>query len=228
MMLEAVKGPRGEEMARCTCDDCGEAQDVRAAHGHHKGFKRGGYVTLDLGKPGQALKKIESMGWHSIAKKLFCPKCVETRRSKDPETMIKKSSTNVAQLAPREPTPKQKRDIIGMLEVCYDDGTKRYKGSDTDKTVAEALGDGILLGWVAAIREEFFGPDGGNSEIEATAAEIKKLIAAVENHEQKALSAAKSARDHAEAATKFGDQARSLVKRIEAIKQAVGPKAAGA
>ncbi|WP_198133289.1 hypothetical protein [Roseobacter sp. AzwK-3b] len=28
-----MKGSRGQELARCTCDDCGTIKDVRAAHG---------------------------------------------------------------------------------------------------------------------------------------------------------------------------------------------------
>ncbi len=53
-----------------------------------------------------------------------------------------------------------------MLVITYDGDAKRYKGTDTDKTIADALGNGVMPGWVAEIREQNFGPAGGNEEIE--------------------------------------------------------------
>ncbi len=217
-------------MARCTCTGCGRVKDVRAAHGvTNKRIMVSGLTSMKLGKPGQAIKKIEAQGWHSISKKIYCPNCVEARRSKEILHMdTAPASTNVAQIAPRQPTPKQKREIIGILEVCYDDEAKRYKGGDTDKSVADILGEGVMLGWVSSIREEMFGPDGGNAEMDEVATQVRDLVASVRVHEQKVLDHAEKAREHADAVVKFGDHARVLLKRVETIKKSVGPKAAGA
>ena len=80
----------------------------------------------------------------------------------------------------RRPTPAQKRHIIGLLEDSYDDDAKRYRNPrDTDKTLAEVIGGGCLWGWVAEIREELFGPDTRNAEIEALRADIKRIEATI-------------------------------------------------
>ncbi|MGN7867773.1 hypothetical protein [Paracoccus sp. 22332] len=90
----------------------------------------------------------------------------------------------------RKPTPKQKREIIGILEMVYDDERKRFKDGESDKTVADAIGDGVLWGWVAEVREELFGPDSRNQELDAIQKEAKRLgesIAAVKSETAKMI-----------------------------------------
>ncbi len=108
-------------------------------------------------------------------------------------------ATNVTAL--REPTTKQERLIIMALEDAYDDQAHRYKGQNTDKTIADELGDGIMFGWVARVREKLFGPSGENEEIAAIRGEINAL--------------------RSECAGKID----ALAKRLDAICAAVGPKA---
>lgn len=111
-------------------------------------------------------------------------------------------ATNVT--APREPTAKQERLIIMALEDAYDDQSHRYKGQNTDRTVADDLGDGIMFGWVARVREKLFGPSGENEEIAAIRADINALSS-----------------EHAA-------KVAALTKRLDAVCAAVGPKAARA
>ena len=76
----------------------------------------------------------------------------------------------------RMPTREQKRQIIDMLTAVYDTKASRYTGAETDLTVAEAIGGGILFGWDAQIREDLFGPAGGNAEMEALRDDLLKLV----------------------------------------------------
>lgn len=138
--------------------------------------------------------------------------------------MDQKAETNITAL--RQPTPKQKREIIGILEDVYDDDQKRYRGHETDKTVAETIGGGVMPGWVAEIREDMFGPDGGNDE-------MQDLLTEMQAWRDARMKDVKNARIHlenAETVLRDMDQAIAKVaefeKRQTAIIRAVGPKAA--
>lgn len=122
------------------------------------------------------------------------------------------SATSPSQCPPREPTGPQKRLIVLALENSYDVKGKRYRGHETDATLAADLGDGIMPGWVAALREDMFGPSGGNEEIEA----IRSELAAVKEGFQ-AQAAALS--------QKYAAQVDALSKRLDAVCSAVGPRA---
>lgn len=87
-----------------------------------------------------------------------------------------KSPATVTEL--RKSTPMQKRQIIGILEDVYDDNLKRYRGKETDKSVAETIGINVMPGWVAEIREDMFGPDASNDEMETLLAEMREWRAA--------------------------------------------------
>ena len=118
---------------------------------------------------------------------------------------------NVTQL--RLPTIEQRRQIVEMLVITYDGDAKRYKGTDTDKTIADALGNGVMPGWVAEIREQNFGPAGGNEEIDAIRAALDEM--------QK-----RHAKEIVEMSNKQIAESATLRKRIDAVCAAVGPKAA--
>ena len=77
------------------------------------------------------------------------------------------------QSEPRQPTKDQKREILSMLDLAYNVKAQRYKGAETDQSVAAALGAGVMWGWVAALREEFYGPD-GNENVELALQEVAK------------------------------------------------------
>ena len=231
--------------AVCTCCECGATETLRADFG--AGRKRPTQIS-ETPNQGQCVKKLQAKGWSFFSKRLRCPACTEARRRSNTQrtkedAVSKTLKTNdlsqldelVSQARDRqpspseaplpEPTPKQARLIMMALEEHYDDAKQRYRGESTDKTVAEELGDGIRPGWVAKMREQFFGPAGGNEEMDRLHAEIARWMA-----EGNAMAAAalKLAEDHA-AAMKSFEVARERVKelaiRLDVICRNVGPKA---
>lgn len=125
----------------------------------------------------------------------------------------------------RQPTREQKRQIMSLLEVSYDTDAGRYKGTDTDNTIAETIGGGVMPGWVAEVREEFFGPDGGNGEMDGLLADMRAWVKARETEKHNA----KVHIEQAEAILRTVDdrmaEVAGFAKRVEAIQKAVGPKA---
>lgn len=199
-MMIPIKTQAGLEQAQVTCDGCRDTQAVvAAAHGDTRNEKSKGVWSVRLLNEGQAMAKLQKQGWALIRGKHFCPKCVADRRGKREDgTMQQKADTT------RKPSLEQRRLIIEMLVIAYDGAANRYRGNDTDKTIADALGGGIMPGWVAEIREQNFGPAGGNEEIDAIRAEIAAI--------------------RADAAARCD----ALTKRIDAVCAAVGPRAARA
>lgn len=158
-------------------------------------------------KIGQVNKKLTGMGWSIVKKKLYCPACTEDRKGK--------TMTTPADTPPREPSRVQKREIMEYLDSCYDTENERYIAGDTDDTVADALN--VMPGWVAQLREEFFGPDGGNEDMSAT---LERLEALEEQFT--------TDRAHAQALvdrmTQGIEEVRELRENLTKIKKAVGPR----
>ena len=117
----------------------------------------------------------------------------------------------------RQPSRDQKRLIVAMLEDAYDTQKQRYKGTETDKNIAETLADGIMPGWVAAIREDMFGPD-GNEEMTDLAGEVAKWMKKADN----ALATANQAISEFVAARA---KVKEIGQRLDKIVAAIGPKA---
>jgi len=217
-MIEAIK-ENGQDKARVTCDDCKTELILSAQHGDTTRATRGSKrPRAEIKNEGHVIKKIKNNRWALIKGKHLCEKCVEARHHKEESEM-----TNVTEI--RKPTPKQRREIIAMLEIAYDDEAKRYKGSDTDKSIAEAIGGGVMSGWVAETREELFGPDGSNAEIEEVQQQLAEALQAYADL-KKDMTSARSLMQTIETdmITQKGRMDRAI-SRIEAIKQAVGPKA---
>lgn len=117
----------------------------------------------------------------------------------------------------RQPTRDQKRLIVAALEDAYDTKNQRYKGLETDKGIADMLGDGIMAGWVAAVREDMFGPD-GNEEIGNLAGEVKAWMKAVDDQMSVVAEAMAEIEMHRTEVKKYQD-------RLNKIVAAIGPKA---
>jgi hypothetical protein len=119
----------------------------------------------------------------------------------------------------RRPTREQKRQIVDLLTSVYDTQAERYRAAESDVTVAEAVGGGCMFGWVAEIREELFGPDGRNEELENLRADL-----AVWQQTADALATKVNA-----AAAEF-DEARAKVsdfqRRLDILLKAAGPRGA--
>lgn len=199
-MIEIVNSP-GAGRARVTCDTCGRSDTIPCASTGPRGDKA---AKADAVKAAVA-RKLTARRWHVRGEKLLCPICAgkarveaDSRKRKEDAEMAEEK---VADAAPVEMTGLQKRMIVHALEDAYDDGAKRYRGAETDKTMAEGLGSGVRAGWVAQVREEMFGPAGGNEEIEAIRAEIDGLR------------------------TTCADGIAALSKRLDAVCVAVGPRA---
>ncbi len=210
MGVEGMPRTAGVQTAKLVCDGCGRGEVIPCSY---EGTWKSSRGTRPSAK--EANRKAVSKSWAIVKDGLFCPACDAKRRAasakpkwlQDAEVMVTKEAnmakTETASVTPiRKPTPKQERLIILALEDAYDDQAKRYKGKETDKTIADDLGDGIMFGWVAEVRERLFGPTGRNEEIEAIQAEINAL------------------RDD------FAKRVSALDKRLDAVVAAVGPKAA--
>lgn len=220
-MIEAVK-IAGKQMARCVCDDCGAMMEMAAAHaeGHGgiEGFKNRPKPKIQT--ISQVNVKLQARGWAIIKGKIRCPECEAKRKESKP------MAENVTPI--RKPTREQKREIISLLDAAYDTKAGRYKGAETDMTIADMIDKNILPGWVAEIREDLYGPAGGNDEMETIAADLLKWKADMETV------AADLQRKHNEVITTlraFNEgrgRAEEFLKRIEAVKAAVGPKASRA
>lgn len=209
-MIEAIKG-NGPPRASAICDDCGRNEPVTCDYvGNHSHTQKP--------NEGQVKTKIASQGWTIIKNRMRCPNCETARKFQKPkEAIVAKPDTNITEL--RRPTREQVRQIISLLEASYDTDLERYRGHDTDKTVAEAIGGGVMPGWVSEERERAFGPDGGNDEIEGLLADISEWR---KGTDAIAVTAHEAIKKMNEGNRKVAD----MQNRLEAIRKAVGPKAA--
>lgn len=211
----------GFTIAVCNCDVCSTETTVKAQHSRHRG-NAGKREVVES----QVITKLQGNGWTYIKKTLRCAACEEERRKNfTPQKVMETIMNDQTVTDLRQPTREQKRQIMSLLEEVYDTANGYYTGGETDKTVAETLGTGIMPGWVAAIREEFFGPDGSNDELLKLREELGTLKTNMEAvaktcHDdiQKALA---GLRDYNKLREKVGE----YETRVEKLKRAIGPKA---
>lgn len=223
---------RTQQIAVCACDDCGTTSTMPAKHA------RPGRVIGQTGRPemqvlseGDVIAKLRKHGWSYNKKALLCPECAtakapaKTPKPKPKETVIVTQLPKTDAPAVRQPTREQRRQIVDLLGTCYDTKAERYIGTDTDKTVADCIGGGVLFGWVAQVREEFFGPDGGNGEMEEVLQAIKTQRAALDAIQGTVDSVVQMLNGAASSLDKAYAHLAILERRLDAIKVAVGPKA---
>lgn len=223
MKIEAVFGHNGTPLARAHCDGCADTIECHARHARTNGEK-------SVDRVSSVIRSLSRHGWAEVRRKLLCAKCMGKSDQKEAKKDVTDMNENRAeeignQDSPRQPTREQKRNIMAMLEVAYDVKAGTYLGTDTDKTVADSIGGGVMFGWVAQIREEFFGPNGGNEEIndlkasyEAMHKDTMDVIAKVHNLRIGLTEAEKSLQS-------FRERAAAAASRLDAIARAVGPKA---
>ncbi len=207
MTVIAIPQGNGVARAKIVCDDCSREEVVACD------YDRPNKSQPAKPNEAQARRKVTSHGWTYIKGTLRCPKCEAKRKAmaEKPEPQ----DNGAAEQPPREPTRKQRREIIDMLAECYDTEAERYDGGDTDETVASVLG--VMPGWVAQLREEFFGPDGGNDDIEELAqelAEFQKKLGQMLKDQTAALGEIRKAISENEA----------HAEQLQRIKKAVGPR----
>jgi hypothetical protein len=121
-----------------------------------------------------------------------------------------------SETGPREMQPQDRRRVFRAVEEVYDEANGRYMASQTDHTVALALG--VPRAWVEAIREENFGPSGHSLAMEQVETEIRKAIS-----EMKAVADTLMA-GAAQAERKIAEL-QGLAEKVHAIREAVGPRA---
>lgn len=199
-MIEAASKGHGVSTARCVCDKCNREEIIPCT------FERQPNGTFSLNE-GKAQKKITQMGWASVKKHLYCPTCEAKRKAEMPH--VEKPEP------PKEPSRAQKREIIAALDEYYDLEAERYKGGETDETIADLID--VRPGFVARIREELYGPDGANEDI----AELERKLSGIFSVASETLKDMKAAM---EAAEKLSREVATMQAELQKIKQAVGPR----
>lgn len=85
----------------------------------------------------------------------------------------------------RQPSREQRRAIFREIDDCY--SGRAYVNGVTDKSIGEKLK--VPWAWVAAVREENFGPAGLDPELQAAIAKVSELDAKIKQMETDALAA---------------------------------------
>lgn len=85
----------------------------------------------------------------------------------------------------RQPSREQRRAIFREIDDCY--SGRAYVNGVTDKSIGEKLK--VPWAWVAAVREENFGPAGLDPELQAAIAKVGELDAKIKQMETDALAA---------------------------------------
>lgn len=205
-MIEALDRSAHTSQAIARCDDCGTARQETC---DYERLSSGAWKANE----GQVIHRLTKQGWTYVKGHLRCLACEVARKTKMQEDRQMATVTDI-----RRPTREQKRQIIDLLTGVYDVAQERYRGADSDVTVADAIGGGCMFGWVAEIREELFGPDGRNEELEVLGAEIKVWRETAD---------ALSTEVHAKL-KKMDDaigKVAGLQTRVEALAKAAGPRA---
>lgn len=150
------------------CDRCGETDHWSAAQ---------------MIGPQTAIPKIIQLGW-DVNGKLTCPICVSMKNRSKPTIMeqpeVNKQAIQTVPTLKAVPSPlndeqkrKNKRIVIAALEDYFDDTISAYRGDKSDKAVASELD--LSEAFVAAVREEMFGPIKPPSEVQVIMAELTSM-----------------------------------------------------
>jgi hypothetical protein len=198
-MIQAVNRQKGPPRALAACDECQREETITCDYERQPD----GSWTLNRG---QALSKLTAHGWTEIKRVLRCPSCEAKRKVVTPMKEPK--------VEERTATREQRRAIVDMLGEVYDTAAERYRANDTDQTVADVLG--VMPGWVAQLREEFFGPAGTNETIDSLAAEIHEWREKAKGH---MANAEKAIAELKALDAKIGEWQAELIR----IRTAVGP-----
>ncbi len=102
-----------------------------------------------------------------------------------------------------------------MLAEVYDTDAGRYKGAETDDTVAAALE--VMPGWVSQIREEFFGDNGGNGEVDDLAQQCRDMAEKLDERIKEITEVLGEAR-------KAAQTVQDMQVKLDAIRQALSPR----
>jgi|GEM_PF-1830834 len=227
-MIEAVHG-KGVNRAKVTCDECGRTEVLTCDY-----LRRSEGSTPNVG---QIHKRLVSQNWEVRRSDLYCPTCAARKRAfgkhqdtegRDMQKISGKEKapvrTTPSEAPPREPGYRMIGMICDMLNLTYDRARKGYiNPADNDRTVADAIGEGCMWGWVARIREAECGPDKRWAEIDAIRAE---MLAAVREANDRTAAVAESVTAQMNEISRGADSliekiGSDLAKRIEALNKRV-------
>jgi len=196
-MIESYR-QHGAEKALCTCDACHKEQAIIGAR--HGAGRKPAIKNMQT-----VYNQLRKSGWLVKGKVITCVSCAQT---------VKEECEVENKQDLRQPTRKQKRDIMGLLEDVYDTEAERYRGKESDKSVAETLGDGILWGWVANIREEYFGPDGN----EANTIAVKEIQEWIDSSQMVITEFSQRAKEYAQMLKELDTIKKQGEKLIQKVK----------
>ena len=214
MLRPAKDGP--SDIALCTCDACNNTITKPARVGRRK--RPNVPDSAPIENEGMIIKCLQKDGWSYIGKKLRCPKCEAERAIKIKpveEAPMTTTTEPVRTNDVRQPTKAQKREIIDLLTEVYDTKAQRYKGVETDQSVADAIGADIMWGWVSQLRDDLFGPDGNEAEDKAIA-ELKEWQAKAD---KAAAEYSKQLQDLQASLREFNNARNEVTKLMNAIKK---------
>jgi hypothetical protein len=109
-----------------------------------------------------------------------------------------------------------KRAIFRRLDEVYSVPAGRYVDDWTDHRLATEMN--MPRAWIAQVRDEAYGPEGGNDEMEKLLADIAATHRKLEGAVELCLTAATEAE-------KLNADVKSLSERLAKVKLAVGPQA---
>jgi hypothetical protein len=136
-----------------------------------------------------------------------------TPKKETPVEITKPAAPTV--VPPRTMTREERRKIWRYLDEVYDVPNTRYLDDLTDHKVAEALK--VPRAWVSEIRDEAFGPDGGNASMEKLHRDMLRLSENLTKAVETCLNAATEAE-------KFQGELKSLENRLAQLRSCVGPQ----
>jgi hypothetical protein len=132
-----------------------------------------------------ATRRFANMGWEVglTPARHRCPSCIEKRKQEVKPMSVVTPIKPPEKAEPPKPMGREDRRVIfEKLNDVYLDEKRGYSAPWTDKKVGEDLG--VPRAWVTQVREEMFGPEASNEEIQKTlaaatavSAEIKVLLA---------------------------------------------------
>lgn len=165
------QGGKAISALRITCSRCGRQDEF--------------IQTSERRLPNHAAaQKFRNIGWSvgSTARKDICPDCQQRK-----EPMKAEEVKPVAPLRadpPREMGKDDRRIVFAKIDEVYVGEEKGYDTGWSDERVSADLG--VPRAWVAAIREEFFGPAANVGELEEVIRQIDEIAAQMQRLQAKA------------------------------------------
>jgi hypothetical protein len=183
-LFDPVQVEYGGKRVRGLKATCGKCSAVIKTHVNS--MSNGGGHSADRLDEQFCTRRFVAHGWFigTTPGKHRCPVCVKTNNSAKPFAKLEKLKEQIAMPppaeaaeAPREMSRDDRRLIFAKLNEVYADPKTGYSAHWTDKLVATDLG--VPRAWITEIREDMFGPEGGNLQITNAMADARRLLAEV-------------------------------------------------